>query len=175
MIKYILLFIFTGIIFPLEANKAMARPELVPSAWNDRFMDIKGSVAEFKADSSDVQIWIPDGVKNPPVMLYAHGGSGYRGSDQARVSIFRREGFVTISFDAFLMNGFGDERWVNRNLTLTAKQKMLFEMLKGAYAYARAQKEWNAESIWLYGQSNGARVVLAAQGNREFFSKIEEF
>ena len=119
-----------------------------------------GSEAKFKADHAEVNIWTPENVKNPPVMIYFHGGGGYRSADKVRVSTFRQNGFATISFDAFIMNGQDDWKWVNRNVSNIGKQMMLNGVAKGAYEYALTRNDWDTKNIFVYGQSNGARVAL---------------
>jgi dienelactone hydrolase len=120
----------------------------------------KGTEAKFESDHTEVSIWTPKNVKKPPVMIYSHGGGGYGDSDKLRVSTFRQNGFATISFDAFIMNGQHDLKWVNRNVTNIGKQMMLISVAKGAYEYALTRKDWDTKNIFLYGHSNGARVAL---------------
>ena len=79
-----------------------------------------GSSAKFSASDKWVQISkYRDG--NNKLMIYAHGGGGLNDSDKLRVSLFKKLGFDTVSFDAFAMNEL-DGVWVNRNLTDRAKQ-----------------------------------------------------
>lgn len=118
-----------------------------------------GHEAKFKADHAEVDIWVPKGVKNPPIMIYAHGGSGMMGSDQARVSMFRQRGFVTISFNAFNMNGFYGS-WVSGNVLNDSKQQMVLTVMAGAYKYAITRKDWDTRNIFIYGQSNGAMAAI---------------
>ena len=120
----------------------------------------KGTEAKFESDHAEVNIWTPENVKKPPVMIYFHGGAGYRDDDKVRVSTFRQNGFATISFDAFIMNGQDDWKWVNRNVTNIGKQMMVNGVAKGAYEYALTRKDWDTKNIFVYGQSNGARVAL---------------
>ncbi len=93
-------------------------------------------------------------------MVYAHGGAGYREDDRARVEMFRRNGFATISFDSYEMNGFDDWNFVTRKITNTGKQNMIWGVFKGAVEYAAKNDSWDNRNIFLYGGSNGGRVVL---------------
>ena len=77
--------------------------------------------------------------------------------------MYRNQGFATISFDAFEMNDFDDWRWVNRKIASNSKQRMIFSVLEGAFQYTLKKIDWDTEKIYLYGQSNGGRVVVAAQ------------
>ena len=128
-------FVIPLLVVLMSANSANAQPDTEPVGVRN-LLNIVGPVAQFKFDNSSTYIWSPDDVKLPPIMIYAHGGAGYRNSDQARVSIFRDEGFATISFDAYEANDFHDWKWVNRRITLKSKQKMIFGLLSGAYRYA---------------------------------------
>ena len=126
----------------MSANSANAQPDTEPVGRRN-LLKIVGPVAQFEFDNSSTYIWSPDNIKLPPIMIYAHGGAGYRNSDQARVSMFRNEGFATISFDAFEANDFHDWKWVNRRITHKSKQKMIFGLLSGAYRYALKRKDWD--------------------------------
>jgi len=126
------------------------------------FFVLDGPFAQFDASDPSVEIWTPKGDKKAPIMVYAHGGAGYREDDRARVAMFRRNGFATISFDAYVMNGFDDWNFVNRRVANSGKQNMIWGVFKGAVAYAAANDDWDNRNIFLYGGSNGGRVVLYA-------------
>ncbi|PRX55354.1 dienelactone hydrolase family protein [Flagellimonas meridianipacifica] len=120
-----------------------------------------GPFAEFETSHETVEIWVPDNVERPPVIVYAHGGAGFREDDRARVELFRRNGFATISFDAYEMNGL-DWNFVTRRVTNTGKQNLIWGVFKGAVAYAHSSDEWDNKNIFFYGASNGGRIVLYA-------------
>ena len=122
--------------------------------------------AEFDPDSPSVEIWIPSERRSAPVVVYAHGGAGFREDDRRRVSMLRRHGFATISFDSYEMNGLEDWRFVTSRVTNSGKQNMIWNVFKGAVAYAADNDGWENRNIFLYGASNGARVVL--HGATEF-------
>lgn len=116
--------------------------------------------AAFDPDDPFVVIWTPEGEEKAPVVVYAHGGAGFREDDLARVMMFRRNGFATISFDSYEMNGFDDWNLVTRKVINTGKQYMIWGVFKGAVEYAANNDMWDNQNIFLYGASNGARVVL---------------
>lgn len=120
-----------------------------------------GKFAEFEPENASVDIWIPDTIANPPVVVYAHGGAGFRKDDCARVEMFRRNGFATISFDAYEMNGL-DWNLVTRRVTNNGKQNLIWGVFQGAVAYAAKNDRWDNNNIFLYGASNGGRTVLYA-------------
>jgi dienelactone hydrolase len=53
-----------------------------------------------------------------------------------------------------------DGTWVNRNLTDGAKQNLIMNVMRGAIAFTLNQNAYT--DIVLYGQSNGAKVVINA-------------
>jgi dienelactone hydrolase len=124
------------------------------------FFVLDGPFAEFDATHPSVEIWIPKGDKKAPIMVYAHGGAGYREDDRARVAMFRRNGFATISFDSYAMNGFDDWDFVTRKVANSGKQSMIWGVFKGAVKYAAEGDAWDNRNLFLYGASNGGRVVL---------------
>ena len=126
------------------------------------FFDLDGPFAEFDPSHPSVEIWMPKGDKKAPIMVYAHGGAGYREDDRARVEMFRRNGFATISFDSYVMNGFDDWNFVNEKVANSGKQRMIWGVFKGAVEYAASNDGWDNQNIFFYGGSNGGRVVLHA-------------
>ncbi|MEL6361151.1 MAG: hypothetical protein AAFR21_08685 [Pseudomonadota bacterium] len=126
------------------------------------FFVLDGPFAEFDPAHPSVEIWAPEDDLNAPIMVYAHGGAGFREDDRARVEMFRKNGFATLSFDSYLMNGFDDWEFVTRKVANTGKQKMIWGVFKGALDYASSAGGWESRNIILYGGSNGGRVVLYA-------------
>lgn len=126
------------------------------------WLTVVGPVAKFDVGSPFVDVWTPKQTAKAPVMVYAHGGAGYREDDQARVELFRRNGFATVSFDAYEMNGLEDWEFVSRRVANSAKQKMIWGVFAGAVAFAGQSDTWDSSNIFLYGGSNGARVALYA-------------
>lgn len=126
------------------------------------FYVLEGAFAEFDLQHAAVNIWFPNNVTHPPVMVYAHGGAGFREEDQARVELFRQNGFATISFDSYEMNGFDDWQFVTRRVANSGKQKMIQGVIEGALKFAQTHDRFDNRNITLYGGSNGGRVVLYA-------------
>lgn len=126
------------------------------------FFDLDGPFAAFDPKHPSVEIWVPKGNRRAPVVVYAHGGAGFREDDRARVEMFRRNGFATISFDSYEMNGFSDWNFVTRRVANNGKQAMIWGVFEGAVAFAANSDRWDARNIFLYGTSNGGRAVLHA-------------
>lgn len=118
-------------------------------------------LAEFNPDDESVEIWSPQNREKFPIVIYAHGGAGFREDDRARVELLRKNGFATLSFDAYEMNGL-DWNFVTRRVTNTGKQNLIWNVYKGAVDYALRKNEWKNHDIFLYGASNGGRTVLYA-------------
>ena len=146
-------------------REAPPSASIVPTlrAVGDRgFFALSGPFAPFDPNHASVEVWTPRGIPDAPIMVYAHGGAGYREDDRARVEMFRRNGFATISFDSYEMNGFTDWEFVTRRITNGGKQDMIWGVFRGAVEHAAAGGPWDAGNILLYGGSNGGRVVLYA-------------
>ncbi len=153
------LLLFVLIFSTFGFNNALSALELKEVGSRGWFTTLE-PFAEFDPNHSSVEIWTPSGEKKAPIMVYAHGGAGYREDDHARVLMFRRHGFATISFDAYEMNGFEDWNFVTRKIINKGKQNMIWGVFKGAVEYAAKNNNWDNRNIFLYGGSNGARVVL---------------
>jgi len=148
------------LIFSISGCNATSRSPELKEVGSRGFFTTVGSFAEFDPNHPSVQIWTPSGGKKAPIVVYAHGGAGYREDDHARVLMFRRNGFATISFDSYEMNGFDDWNFITRKVTNTGKQNMIWGVFKGAVEYAAKNDSWDNRNIFLYGGSNGGRVVL---------------
>ncbi|XOV79739.1 MAG: dienelactone hydrolase family protein [Aestuariibacter sp.] len=125
------------------------------------FYTTDGPYAEFNPSSENVFIEVPENDIRKPVIVYAHGGAGLREDDVRRVQMLNSNGFATISFDAYEMNGL-DWKFVTRKVSNTGKQNLIFAVFKGAVDYARQGSRWDSENIFFYGSSNGGRVILSA-------------
>ena len=76
------LYIFALISCLLLSGKAQAAPELIDVGKGYKI--VKGPLAKFDPEHDSVAIWTPSEKLKPPVMIYAHGGSGIRSSDERR-------------------------------------------------------------------------------------------
>lgn len=147
--------------FQSPPMKPPPHPRLKP-VGSRGFFTVEGPFAHFDAAHPSVEIWTPPNQASAPVIVYAHGGAGLRDDDRTRLAILRRNGFATISFDAYRMNGFDDWQFVTRHVTNHSKQDMIWGIFQGAVAHAARADGWDRRNIFLYGASNGGRVVLYA-------------
>jgi dienelactone hydrolase len=158
MKKIISLFFVTFMVFGCKSITEVTKLKEVGSrGWHTT----DGTVAEFDPNHKSVEIWTPNEVKKAPIIIYAHGGAGFREDDRARIEMLRRNGFATISFDAYEMNGL-DWDFVTRRVTNNGKQNLIWGVFKGAVEYAVKNSSWDNQNIFLYGASNGGRTVLYA-------------
>ncbi len=158
MRKLIILLLVSVVIYACDTTSKTTQLKQVSSrGWYTTLEPF----AEFNPNHKSVEIWTPAEGQKVPIIVYAHGGAGYRDDDRARVAMFRRNGFATISFDAYEMNGL-DWEFVTRKVTNTGKQNLIWGVFRGAVAYAVKNDNWDNQNIFLYGASNGGRTVLYA-------------
>lgn len=146
---------------PADRATPPSDPRLKPVGTGG-FYAIEGPFARFDPAHPSVEIWTPKGRRDAPMIVYAHGGAGLRDDDRARLAMLRRNGFATLSFDAYRMNGFDDWNFVTRHVTNRGKQDMIGGVFQGAVAHALRGDGWDGRNIFFYGASNGGRVVLHA-------------
>ncbi len=154
-----LLFVFLVVFLSFGCKVVSQTAQLKEVGSRGRYTTL-GPFASFDPDHKSVEIWTPKG-KKAPIVVYAHGGAGYRDDDRARVEMFRRNGFATLSFDAYEMNGL-DWEFVTRRVTNNGKQNLIWNVFKGAVAYAASNDRWDDRNIFFYGGSNGGRTILYA-------------
>ncbi|BFP42838.1 hypothetical protein FGF1_36830 [Flavobacteriaceae bacterium GF1] len=155
------LFVILLLLFTVVSCKVVSKTAGLKEIGSKGWYTTIGPFAEFDPKHKSVDIWVPDTVEKPPVVVYAHGGAGFREDDQARIDLFRRNGFATISFDAYQMNGL-DWNFVTRRVTNKGKQQLIWGVFQGAVAHAKKSGSLDTRNIFLYGASNGGRVVLYA-------------
>jgi dienelactone hydrolase len=160
--KNIILLVFTTVV--IFGCKSVRKPTQLKEVGSRGWHTTVAPVAEFDTRHKSVEIWTPKNVKNAPVVIYAHGGAGFREDDRARIDMLQRNGFATISFDSYEMNGL-DWNFVTRRVTNNGKQNLIWGVFEGALKYALKENEkWDVNNIFLYGASNGGRTVLYAGG-----------
>ena len=131
------------------------------SAGSGGFYVITGDLAHFDPCHRAVSFRKPSAVQNPPLVIMLHGGAGLTNSTTSLATELRRQGFATLTFDAYRMNGFNrDPMFWNTRVNPAPKQHMLFKIALGAYEWALTRTDIDTNSIYFYGISNGATVVL---------------
>jgi dienelactone hydrolase len=140
--------------FPLWAKDLGCRPELLRQPVQ-RGLWVDGELSGFDPCHPSVQWRVPTGVANPPVVLAVHGGGG-RKDAQAITDAFHQNGYATLIFDAYSMNGFPR----TPRLANATRQAMLFKIAQQALAWLGQRPDIDPKRIHAYGISNGAAVVL---------------
>lgn len=116
-------------------------------------MEVSGDLSGFDPCHPSVELTVPDGKRDAPLLIAVHGGGG-RIDAQAITNEFAKEGYSTLIFDAYKHNS------VRPRLSNSARQRMIFKVAKQAYEWVLEQKYVSPKSIYIYGISNGASVVL---------------
>ena len=130
------------------------RPDLIKMPKKTGML-VVGELSGFDPCHSSVSIKIPDGSEKSPIFISIHGGGGKKDA-VAITEEFYRMNFATLEFDAFKMNGF--ER--NPVIGNASRQKMLFKIASQAHEWVVKQPQFDSDSVFIYGISNGASVAL---------------
>jgi len=132
-----------------ECRQDLLRNPIQHGLW------LEGELSGFDPCHSSVQWRVPKGSTLAPVVLAVHGGGG-RKDAQLITDAFYQNGYATLVFDAYNLNGF--ER--TPTLSNAARQAMLFKIAKQALLWLQLRTDIDSSRIHLYGISNGASVVL---------------
>lgn len=120
---------------------------------------LRGPVAEFDPQNPSVDLRLPPGRTQSPLIIFVHGGGGMRDS-LAAMAAFHAAGVAVLGFDAYRMNGFErDWRFWVQNMTYEARQRMIYTSALGAYRWAITQPGIDPSRLYIYGLSNGADVA----------------
>ncbi|MGA1019986.1 MAG: dienelactone hydrolase family protein [Candidatus Puniceispirillales bacterium] len=121
-------------------------------------LKIVGEMSEFDPCNASVELYRPDNIKSPPIIIIAHGGGGKR--DAINITReFQKLGFATLIFDAYEMNGIPLGRIGN-----AYRQMMILKTTYAAYEWTLTRKDVDTSKIYFYGISNGASVVINIAG-----------
>ena len=108
-----------------------------------------------------------------PLMIGVGGGGGKIDAMRA-MFFFRKNGFATLEFDAYEMNGISDYRANKMFYGNATRQEMIFPIAVGAVKWAKKQKNIDTSRIYIWGVSNGATVVanIAAVFNKKQIKSV---
>ncbi len=152
-----------AIFVSLSASAALSEVNLVPGKV--AAFDITGEPSGFDPKSKYTFVDRPKREGVVPVLLYIHGGGGYIEHDKKAVAFFKGMGFATVAFDAFKLNKIPlSSNDLSQKLSLNAKQRMLLPVSTEALAWILEQEWADKSAIYIYGQSNGARIALVLAG-----------
>lgn len=125
-----------------------------------------GPLARFNPCHASVQLDTPTffakkrGDK-PPLVIIAHGGGGLTGYERDFAKLLNQQGFATLIFDAFEMNGLvSRSELVLYGMTNGSRQRMIYKATWGAYRWAINNEKVDTNKIFIQGLSNGASVAI---------------
>jgi len=101
----------------------------------------------------------------PPLVIIAHGGGGLGGYERDFAKLMNQQGYATLVFDAFEMNGLksGSDLLVYF-MNNGGRQKMIFKATLGACRWALKSEKVDTDKVFIQGLSNGAAVALNMAG-----------
>lgn len=164
---------FVSLIFSAVAGIAYADSECRPHNPADTQVvergpvkSVIGPLAKFDPCHASVQLDTPTffakkrGDK-PPLVIIAHGGGGLGGYERDFAKLLNQQGFATLIFDAFEMNGLPSRsELVLYVMTNGARQRMIYKATWGAYRWAINNEKVDPNRIFIQGLSNGASVAI---------------
>lgn len=131
---------------------------------------VTGALAPFNPCHPSVSfetpgLFAPKLGEKPPVMVIIHGGSGLENYQTSTAKVWQKEGFSTLVFDAFQMNGLDPKSpLVRYRLASSSKQKMIFTVTMGAYQWLLKNERIDASRIFFQGLSQGGHVAINIAG-----------
>lgn len=136
-------------------------------AVREKFHTVRGPLAEFDPCHRSVDLSMnsklfgPRIEGKPALVIIAHGGGGLGKLEKNMANALNKEGFATLIFDAYQMNGFNQGYALfGSQVSNDARQRMLYKTMLGAYQWALKQPDIDTSRIFLQGVSNGGSTVL---------------
>lgn len=133
----------------------------------EKFYTVRGPLAEFDPCHRSVELSMhskvfgPKVEGKPPLVIIAHGGGGLGKLENNMAIALNREGFATLVFDAYQINGFNQGYALfGSQVSNDARQRMIFKTMLGAYKWALKHPDIDNQRIFLQGVSNGGSAVL---------------
>lgn len=165
--KFIFLCIF------MLASNAWGQSQCVPSSpENIKIVDsgsiktVEGPLADFDPCHGSVQLSMPSvfskkRADKPPLVIIAHGGGGVGGYEREFAKLMNQNGFATLLYDAFEMNGLrsGSDLLLNQ-MRNSARQRMIYKATLGAYKWVQKNDKVDVSKIFVQGLSNGGSVAV---------------
>lgn len=127
---------------------------------------VLGPLAPFDPCHKSVKLDLPGPFAKkrgdkPPVVIIAHGGGGVGGYERDFARLLNQNGYATLLYDAFEMNGLtAQSDLVVNQMTNGGRQRMIYRATLGAYRWVQGREQVDGRRIFFQGLSNGASVVL---------------
>ncbi len=163
--------IFLSVLMVL--NPAWGQSVCVPfSQENTKVVDtgflktVEGVLSDFDPCHSSVQLGMPSVFAKkrsdkPPVVVIAHGGGGVGGYEREFAKLMNRNGFATLLYDAFEMNGLKSQSdLVLYQMRNSARQRMIYKATLGAYQWVLKNDKVDSSKVFVQGLSNGGSVAI---------------
>lgn len=121
--------------------------------------NVVGTFSKFNECHPTVKLTIVN--KNSPVVIVLHGGGG---TEEYQLELARRlnaEGFSTLTYDAFKMNGlYKDAGFWAKQMYTPPKQRMLYHSALDAYKWLLDNPKILKKEVYIYGTSSGGAAAL---------------
>ena len=163
------LFIFASLLWGsawAQSDCNPYRPEDTQVVDRGPVKTVTGPLAQFDPCHKSVKLdtpsfFAPKRGDKPPLVIIAHGGGGLGGYERDFAKLMNQQGYATLIFDAFEMNGLtpGSDLLVYF-MSNGGRQRMIFKATLGAYRWAMKNEKVDINKIFIQGLSNGAAVAL---------------
>ncbi len=154
-------------------GNAWAQADCSPSSPEDtQIVDrgpvktVVGKLANFDPCHKSVRLELPGFFSKkrgdkPPLVIIAHGGGGLGGYERDFAKLMNQQGFATLVFDAFEMNGLIPlSDLLVYQMSNGGRQRMIYKATLGAYEWAVKSDKVDVHKIFIQGLSNGAAVAI---------------
>jgi hypothetical protein len=131
---------------------------------------VTGVLADFDPCHRSVSLdtpafFAPKRGMKPPLIIVVHGGGGLSSYETEFARLMNKQGYATLVFDAFEMNGLSSgANLVTYQMSNAARQKMLYKAAYGAYQWVIRHEKIDASRIFVQGLSNGGSVSINLAG-----------
>lgn len=164
---------YLGALLLFFFGNAFAQSQCVPSSpENTKVIDfrslktVEGPLADFDPCHGSVQLSMPSFFskkrgEKPPVVIIAHGGGGVGGYEREFAKLMNHNGFATLLYDAFEMNGLrSGSDLVLYQMRNSARQRMIYKATLGAYQWVLKNDKVDTSKVFVQGLSNGGSVAI---------------
>jgi len=156
-----------------QSRCAPSPPENTQIVDSGSLKTVAGSLADFDPCHRSVQLSMPSifakkRANKPPVVIIAHGGSGVGGYELEFAKLMNQNGFATLLYDAFEMNGLrSNSDLVSLQMRNSARQRMVFKATLGAYKWILESDKVDPSKVFIQGLSNGGSVAINMAGSAD--------